>query len=311
VRLPALGWDSMYISKSFGKGLMPAVFDAYKKQFHRWSFGNVRILLTHMGGILSSRMSRRQKFDFVAGNLHWFDGLFILSIAASLLYVSWGEVLGHRVITHHQRELVLLSLVPIFLLVDGAVRVHVVLRRAGRTGFRNTLRVLGMWFAIKFTNMVAALKSVAGVKAPFVRTPKNPGGPLPRWEAAKRAVLLSQGESAMAVVMVVSSLVTLQRYVTGPPFARIEGTLLLAFWLAMYGLFFACAPLYAYLSYRTLKPGHVAPAQPMRSVDGAFEVVRVGETPAGGPAAPQAGSPSSPSSTVLAAPPTQGGGSGD
>lgn len=257
VRLAALGWDSLYVSRSFGKGLMPAVFDAYKKQFHRWSYGNVRILLAHFGGIMASRMTRRQKFDFVAGNLHWFDGVFICAIAASLLAVAWGEVLGYRVVTHHQRELLLLALVPIFLLVDGAVRVHIVLRRAGRFGFRNTLRVLGMWFAIKFTNMQAALKSLAGVKAPFVRTPKNPGGALPPRQAAMRSLALARGESITAAVLWVSSLLVLSRFVVGPAHARVEGTLLLAFWLLLYGLMFACAPIYAYLSYRTLRPGAI------------------------------------------------------
>lgn len=259
VRLAALGWDSLYVSRSFGKGLMPAVFDAYKKQFHRWSFGNVRILFTHLGGILASRMSKRQKFDFVAGNLHWFDGVFICAIAASLLYVAWGELLGLPVVTHHQRELVLLALVPIFLLVDGAIRVHVVLRRAGPVGLRDTIRVLGMWFAIKFTNMSAALKSTAGVKAPFVRTPKAPGTALMPWPAFTRALALAPGESIVAALMFLSAGATLARAALPPVEPHAEGIYLLAFWLGMYGVMFGCAPLYAYLSYRTLRPGHVIP----------------------------------------------------
>lgn len=283
VRLAALGWDSLYVSRSFGKGLMPAVFDAYKKQFHRWAFGNVRILFTHLGGILASRMSRRQKFDFVAGNLHWFDGLFICVIAGSLLLVAWGELTGRSVVTHHQRELVLLALVPIFLLVDGAVRVHVVLRRAGRVGFRNTLKVLGMWFAIKFTNMAAALKSATGIQAPFVRTPKTPGRALTPREALVRSLLLCKGESLVAALLLGTSLLVFVRAAAGVGPTPVSGVLLLSFWLGLYAVMFACAPVYAYLSYRTLRPG--AMISPIAvtprgtgafapNPSGAFEVVR-------------------------------------
>jgi hypothetical protein len=248
------------------------VFDAYKKQFHRWAFGNVRILFTHMGGILSSRMSRRQKFDFVAGNLHWFDGLFICAIAFALLYVSFGEALGWDVVTHHQRELALLALVPIFLLIDGAVRVHVVLRRVGPVGFEDTVRVLGMWFAIKFTNMAAALKSVTGVKAPFVRTPKSPGGPLSPSRSFARALRLAPGESAMACVLFGACALTCARLAMGEV-EKPEGTFLLSVWLALYGVMFLCAPLYAYLSYRTLRPA-APPASSVGSVVQAREPAR-------------------------------------
>ncbi|MCA1813850.1 MAG: glycosyltransferase [Halobacteriales archaeon] len=262
VRLAALGWDSLYVGKSFGKGLMPAVFDAYKKQFHRWAFGNVRILLTHLGGILQSRMSKRQKFDFIAGNLHWFDGVFITAIAFSLLYVALGEAVGLPVATHHQRELALLGLVPLFLLVDGVARVHLALRSAGKIRFRDTLRVLGMWFAIKFTNMSAALKSLIGVQAPFVRTPKDPGRALQPGEAFTRAVSLTRGESLLAGVMWCVSGLTLWRGLHNIFVRQGQGDLLLAFWLGLYGLLFACAPIYAYLSYRTLRPGLITPLTP-------------------------------------------------
>ncbi|MHB8605605.1 MAG: glycosyltransferase, partial [Thermoplasmatota archaeon] len=110
VRLAIAGWDSLYVSRSFGRGLMPAVFDAYKKQFNRWSFGNVRILWTHLLPILRSSMSARQKFDFISASLHWFDGIFTLTIALVLLDVGLAPLLGVAVVTHHQREIVLLAL---------------------------------------------------------------------------------------------------------------------------------------------------------------------------------------------------------
>jgi len=261
VRLVARGWNSIYVPRSFGRGLMPAVFEAYKKQFHRWAFGNVRILFTHLGRILRSDMTWRQKFDYVGSSLHWFDGVFVLTIALALLYVGLGNVLGFNAVTHHQRELALLALIPVFLLVDGATRLHLALASAGRVRIRDTLAVQGMWFAIKFTNMTAALKCAVGVRAPFVRTPKEPGGKLSRLRAAGRSLRLCKGEAAMAAVLFAVAAANVRIAILAPGTAP-QGTLLLSGWLCLYGLFFACAPLYAYLSYRTLRPmPAVAPAR--------------------------------------------------
>ncbi|HEX2065623.1 MAG TPA: glycosyltransferase, partial [Candidatus Thermoplasmatota archaeon] len=261
VRLACAGWDSLYVDRTYGRGLMPAVFDAYKKQFHRWAFGNVRILFTRMGMILRSRMTRRQKFDFLVSNLHWFDGLFVVTIAGVLLYLGLGPLLGYDAVTHHQRELTLLALVPVFLLCDGLLRLHIVLRRAGHSRIRDAVLIQGMWFAIKFTNMWAAVKCLLGFRTPFVRTPKEPGRRLGRFRSFFRSLRITKVESLLGLTLLAVAGLNAQRLVEEPPAEW--GTYLLPVWLALYALFFLCAPLYAYLSYRTLRPGHshaVAPA---------------------------------------------------
>src|ERR1041385_415796 len=205
VRLAAAGWDSLYVDRSFGKGLMPAVFDAYKKQFHRWAFGNVRIFFTRAWMILRSPMSARQKVDFLASNLHWFDGFFVTTIALVLLYLGLGPVFGYDAVTHHQRELALLAFVPLFLVVDGIVRLHLVLRQDGTTRLRDTLLVQGMWFAIKFTNVVAAAKCMLGFRSPFVRTSKDPGRRLGRFRAFFRALRITKVETLLGMALLLTA----------------------------------------------------------------------------------------------------------
>ncbi len=247
VRLVASGWNSLYVDRTYGHGLMPAVFEAYKKQFHRWAFGNVKILFSRFGTILGSRMHRRQKLDYLVSNLHWFDGIFVATIAGILLYLGLGTVLGYDAVTHHQRELVLLSLVPIFLLVDSVVRLHLVLANAGHIRVRDALMVQGMWFAIKFTNLVAVLKCILGFKTPFVRTPKDPGHRLGRFAALFRAVRIAKVETLVGMTLVTVAGLNLNSVILESP-----TLILLPAWLALYGLFFLCAPIYAYLSYRSL-----------------------------------------------------------
>jgi len=251
VRLAAAGWDSLYVDESFGEGLMPAVFEAYKSQFHRWAFGNVKILFSRLGEILRSKMSRRQKVDFMVSNLHWFDGLFVTAIALALLYMGLGPVIGYDAVTHHQRELLLLTLVPIALFVDSIVRLHLVLRQADDVRVWDSLLVQGMWFSIKITNVAATLKYMLGFSTPFVRTPKGLGQDLSRSGALLRSIRLTTFETVMGIVLVAVAAVnaTLVR-----PDPEAIGTAFLAGWLTLYGLFFLSAPTYAYLSYRTLEP---------------------------------------------------------
>lgn len=251
VRLAVHGWDSLYVDQSFGHGLMPAVFDAYKKQFHRWAFGNVKILFSRWWMILRSKMTRRQKFDFLVSNLHWFDGFFVTAIALVLLYLGLGPILGYDAVTHHQREMALVALVPLALLVDGMTRLHLVLRKAANVRFRESLMVQGMWFAIKFTNVRAVTKCMLGFRTPFVRTPKAPGGRLGRFRAFFRALRLTKVESLMGATLLAVAFVNARR-IDAP--LEAPGTLLLPAWLTLYAVFFLCAPLYAYLSYRTLAP---------------------------------------------------------
>jgi GT2 family glycosyltransferase len=276
VRLAVAGWDSLYVDRSFGKGLMPAVFDAYKKQFHRWAFGNVRILFSRGWTILRSRMGARQKFDFLVSNLHWFDGFFVLTIAGVLLFLGLGPLLGYEGVTHHQRELAMLGFVPLFLLVDGIVRLHLVLRLDGKTRLRDSLLVQGMWFAIKFTNLSAAAKCMLGFRSPFVRTSKDPGRRLGRFRALFRSLRITKWESLIGLTLAATGgydgwLAVRQ----GPSL----GTALLPLWLGLYALFFLCAPIYAYLSYRTLTP--LPPPAAAAAVAEALSVVRTRAVPAG------------------------------
>ncbi len=253
VRFAAGGWDSLYIDETFGKGLMPAVFEAYKKQYYRWAFGNVKILLSRTGLVLRSKMRPRQKFDFIVSNLHWFDGFFVLTIAGILLYMGLGPILGYDAVTHHQQALILLALVPIALVVDGIVRLHLVLRRAGKITWAQSIKVQGMWFAIKLTVVGAVIKCLLGFRTPFIRTPKAPGGRMGRMRSLVHTLRLTFieamfGTALMAVA--VYNAIHMPHDVDASSLAAV----LLPVWLALYGLFMLSAPLYAYFSYRTLRP---------------------------------------------------------
>jgi cellulose synthase/poly-beta-1,6-N-acetylglucosamine synthase-like glycosyltransferase len=47
VRIRAVGYRGIYLSETFGRGLIPATFDDYKKQRFRWTAGPVQQLMRH------------------------------------------------------------------------------------------------------------------------------------------------------------------------------------------------------------------------------------------------------------------------
>ena len=254
VRLLNAGWRSLYVNKTYGRGLIPVTFEAFKKQHYRWAFGGGRILRAHIGRFLFGRFTFRQRLDYLVGTLNWFEGAFICAIAAFVLTMGVADLLGNDIVTHHDTEIILVGLVPLFLLLDGLTRVHLVLRRAVNLSFGGTLRILGMWFSVKFSNMRAALKGAFGFSIPFVRTSKKDVDRIGRAQAFVQAVRITPFESGMALLLFATSLAEGVRVALDPEpgSTAAVGRGFLAFWLLYYAMVFTAAPLYAYKSLATI-----------------------------------------------------------
>lgn len=255
VRLLNSGWSSLYVNKTYGRGLIPPTFEAYKKQHYRWAFGGGKILRTHFFRFLFGRFTFRQRLDYLVGSFNWFEGLFIFGIAVFITTMAVMDLFGADVITHHDNEILLVGLVPLFLLLDGLTRVHLVLRRAVNLSFGGTLRILGMWFSVKFSDMRAATKALVGMSIPFVRTPKAPARRPARIESWGLALRLTRFEAGMFVLLLLSALAMgfKSLFAAGQTDAQATGRMFLAFWLTYYAVIFAAAPLYAYKSFATLR----------------------------------------------------------
>jgi cellulose synthase/poly-beta-1,6-N-acetylglucosamine synthase-like glycosyltransferase/exo-beta-1,3-glucanase (GH17 family) len=83
------GWEALYAPDSFGKGLIPDSFSAYKTQRHRWAYGAVQIMKHHWRNLLpgSKVLTPGQRYHFVAGWVPWFaDAAHLLFSAASIIW---------------------------------------------------------------------------------------------------------------------------------------------------------------------------------------------------------------------------------
>ncbi len=254
VRILHKDYESLYINETYGRGLVPGDYESYKKQLYRWSFGGVKILKSHFWKfIFSKKLSLRQKFDFLVGGVHWFDGIWILIISAIIAWLAVGEIFNLPFVTHHQREIWLIGLVPIFLLMDGISRLYITLKDSMGLTMVETMRVMGTWFAIKFNNTFAAIKSFLGFNLAFIRTEKTHLSRPSKMEALKRSVSINKFESTCFAILVALAVAVVVK--TGVEFfllGNFEITkLLLVFWLLLYAVIFLCAPFYAYKSYRS------------------------------------------------------------
>ena len=91
LRLFRQGWQAVYSSRSFGRGVMPDDFSSYCRQRFRWSYGAMQICRRHFSALFSPfnhELSLGQRWHFVTGWLPWLgDALGLLFL---LLGLAWS-----------------------------------------------------------------------------------------------------------------------------------------------------------------------------------------------------------------------------
>ena len=91
LRLFKAGYRAIYTERSYGKGLMPDSFDAYRKQRYRWAYGAMTILKGHARALVPfgrGGLDPAQRYQFLAGWMPWIaDGLQLLFV---FLAIAWS-----------------------------------------------------------------------------------------------------------------------------------------------------------------------------------------------------------------------------
>ncbi|EKE76448.1 glycosyltransferase [Oceanibaculum indicum] len=92
LRLFQEGWQSVYDSRSYGKGVMPDSLDAYKTQRFRWAYGSVQILKRHWRSLLKpgvTHLTNAQRYHFISGWAPWFaDALGMVFTVAAIFWTG-------------------------------------------------------------------------------------------------------------------------------------------------------------------------------------------------------------------------------
>lgn len=197
------GYEATYIPQSYGKGLMPDTFLDFKKQRARWAYGAVQILKRHLGALRgkeTSSLTKGQRYHFIAGWLPWLaDSINLIFTLAALIW-STGMCLFIHII---DPPLVILSFMPLTLFVFKMGKMIYLYRTRVGASVTQTIASAVAGLSLSHTISKAILSGFVTKNKPFFRTPKM--------------------AKAHAVVQALQS-------------AREEGLIMLALWVAAYGV---------------------------------------------------------------------------
>jgi hypothetical protein len=167
------GYETTYIARSYGRGLMPDTFLDFKKQRSRWAFGAMQILRRHFDALIHGRdtgLTTGQRYHFVAGWLPWLADGFNLLVNLAALVWSLVMVLFPR---HIEPPLLLFSVLPLSLFLFKLVKLlHLYRARVGAT-FTQTIAAAVAGLGLSHTVGSAMLSGFVNKDRPFFRTPKR------------------------------------------------------------------------------------------------------------------------------------------
>jgi len=172
LRIFEAGYEAMYLSYSYGRGLMPDNFIDYKKQRFRWAYGAMQILRRHSAelfGKKSTSLTNGQRYHFLAGWLPWVaDGF---NLVFNLAAIAWSVAMIVAP-TQIDAPLMMFSVLPLSLFVFKLSKMIYLYRSRVKANLRQTLAAAIAGLALSHTVGLATLKGLFTDNQPFVRTPK-------------------------------------------------------------------------------------------------------------------------------------------
>ncbi len=175
LRILSAHYHSVYVPRTYGRGLVPFSYDAFRRQRRRWVMGGAQILVWHWrlflpwGGV-SRGLSTAQKLRYLQGWMHWIGAAAIVLAMPMAVALSLAALVGlARVET---LACLSVGIVSTFLYVIARAtlvyRFH--LLRSWRETMGTTLMICGLVSTIGR----AWLAGLLPVVRPFHRTPKEP-----------------------------------------------------------------------------------------------------------------------------------------
>jgi exo-beta-1,3-glucanase (GH17 family)/cellulose synthase/poly-beta-1,6-N-acetylglucosamine synthase-like glycosyltransferase len=222
LRIFEAGYEGGYIEQSYGRGVMPDSFIDYKKQRFRWAYGAVQILRKHLGplsGWGDARLSRGQRYHFVAGWLPWMaDGLNLVFTFGALFWS--GLILLDPL--HTDPPLAVFTIPPLALFFFKVLKLIYLYRTRLHASRWETLGAAWSGLALSHTIAKAMVAGLWTNNIPFFRTPKCENKP------RLIQALLSAAEETLLAVLLIGAAVGVFWYQGGElPGARLWGAALL------------------------------------------------------------------------------------
>ncbi|MDX1665495.1 MAG: glycosyltransferase family 2 protein, partial [Candidatus Promineifilaceae bacterium] len=242
LRILKRGYRSIFVNRTYGRGLMPFSFEGLKKQRFRWCFGGVQILKKHWKSLLPgasmldphNRLTRAQRYWYLIGGLQWFNEVLNLTFVVFLLL---GALLLLSPLSTPIRPAVApLVIIPAVFLALGMWRFLWALRYALRLSFGEALAAMANFFSLSWSVALGAVQGLIQPQGVFMRTPKSKSR-----SGVVRALTAARWETGIGLTCAVVAVSVLAIE------PRPGGVILAALLLWQSGLYLA-APTYSLLS---------------------------------------------------------------
>lgn len=187
MRIHERGYRTIYIDRSYGKGLMPLSFSSYKKQRFRWAFGNMQTIRKNIRILLKGNLTGLQKICYMGANTIWFNNLFIpfLVVACGIIF-NLSDKLGMAVAGPYMA----------FLLSRSLGLIVVLPKLLGISIYKGIYAFLS-FLSITFPMSIAWLLCLVRPQKGFWRTPKS---------VKKNTVFGHLKEARAEIFMIIASL---------------------------------------------------------------------------------------------------------
>lgn len=237
LKLFAAGYEAAYLPHSFGQGLIPDGFSAFKTQRFRWAYGAMQIMKRHFRALIPSRIpfvTRRdsmlntaQQYHFIAGWLPWLADAAMLCFAVGA--VIWSTLLCFKLVEFPPTVFLIPTLLAfLFKFVAGFILYGVQVKASW--GQRIGAAVAGL--SLSHTVGRAVLQGLFTSGKPFVRTPKLQDKP-----AMMQGILMAREETGLLVGLLASATAVLLIYTPANREALLWGIMLyvqtLPYWAAL------------------------------------------------------------------------------
>jgi cellulose synthase/poly-beta-1,6-N-acetylglucosamine synthase-like glycosyltransferase len=260
LRILKLGYESLYIHKSFGKGLMPFDLEGLKKQRFRWCFGGIQLLKKHWESLMpwahtvdtNNKLTLAQRYYYLVGGLGWFSDVFNLLFAGFLVLGAMFNLLSSPVQVRPLTNTVII--VPAVFLLLHIMRFLWVLRNRLRISLPLAFATMYNFFSLGWAVTLACIQGLVQKEGVFLRTPKSNNA-----SRAWHAIQVTQWEMAIAVICVLAGILSFSL----DPNLRTFSLMILLFWQ---GSLYLAAPVYSLLSLRTggaTVPRGIEPGKPL------------------------------------------------
>jgi Glycosyltransferase like family 2 len=244
IRVHALGYQSVYLTEPYGRGLIPETFDGYRRQRYRWTYGPVQEFWRHWRLFLPRPLATPSALTGQQKLHHANHGLDVMCIGLRALCFPLAAAAAVSMLAHHERVPMPAELwvAATCLLAASLILRALVYRRAVRATIGQALGGVLAFAALTHVITMASLRALARRLARWQRTDK-----FRQRRRGLRALACVRSETVLGVTGVLAGIVLAVFSGGGIVTALGVG-------LAVQALTYLAAPLVAIVADRSLPP---------------------------------------------------------